>query len=81
MSELHHSCSNVFDNNPVANIKPPQIARDLMEDGRCERSLSIADSFGMSVSDSDPLWKDRTFLELNYAVSSANQSRRHFYSS
>lgn len=40
-----------------------------MEDGRCGRSLEIAASFGIEVSDTDPFWKDRTFLELNYAVS------------
>lgn len=40
-----------------------------MEDGRCARSLEIAASFGIKVSETDPFWKDRTFLELNYAVS------------
>ena len=40
-----------------------------MEDGRCGRSLDIAKSFGIKVSDTDLFWKDRMFLELNYAVS------------
>ena len=40
-----------------------------MEDGRCARSHEIAKSFGIKISDTDPFWKDRTFLELNYAVS------------
>jgi len=39
-----------------------------MEDGRCRRSHEIAASFCIEVSDTDPFWKDRTFLELNYAV-------------
>ena len=34
------------------------------------RAHDIAESFGIKVSDTDPFWKDRTFLELNYAVSS-----------
>lgn len=46
-----------------------QVARDLMEDGRCGRSHDIAKSFDLTVSDTDPFWKDRTFVELNYAVS------------
>ena len=46
-----------------------KLARDLMEDGRCARSHEIAKSFGIKISDTDPFWKDRTFLELNYAVS------------
>lgn len=46
-----------------------QVARDLMEDGRCGRSHDIAKSFDIKVSDTDPFWKDRTFLELNFAVS------------
>lgn len=40
-----------------------------MEDNRCGRSREIAESFDIEVSDTDPFWKDRTFLELNYAVS------------
>lgn len=40
-----------------------------MEDSRCGRSHDIAKSFGIKVSDTDPFWKDRTFLELNFAVS------------
>ena len=49
--------------------QPRQIARDLMEDGRCGRSLEIAESLGIHVSEADPFWKDRAFLELNCAVS------------
>lgn len=45
-----------------------KIARDLIEEGRCGRAHEIAASFGIKVSDTDPFWKDRTFLELNYAV-------------
>lgn len=45
------------------------MARNLMEDGRYGRSRDIAQSFGIKVSETDPFWKDRTFLELNYAVS------------
>eukprot|EP00904_Undaria_pinnatifida_P005299 jgi/Undpi1/189/HiC_scaffold_1.g00186.m1 len=44
-----------------------EIGRDLMEDNRCGRSHDIAKSFGIKVSDTDPFWKDRTFLELNFA--------------
>lgn len=51
-----------------------QVARDLMEDGRCGRSHDIAKSFDLEISDTDPFWKDRTFVELNYAV-----SRRTWY--
>ena len=40
-----------------------------MEDGRYGRSREIAQSFGINVSETDPFWKDRTFLDLNYAVS------------
>lgn len=39
-----------------------------MEEGRCARGHEIAASFGIKVSETDPFWKDRTFLELNYAV-------------
>lgn len=60
-------------NNKVESIdrtsKNKQVARDLMEDGRCGRSHDIANSFDQKVSDTDPFWKDRTFLELNFAVS------------
>eukprot|EP00752_Nemacystus_decipiens_P005386 g4883.t1 len=45
-----------------------EVARDLIEEGRCARAHEIAASFGIKVSDTDPFWKDRTFLELNYAI-------------
>lgn len=51
----------------ISNVRV-QVARDLMEDGRCGRSQEIAKSFNVKISDTDPFWKDRAFLELNYAV-------------
>lgn len=48
-----------------------------MEEGRCGRAHEIAASFGIKVSDTDPFWKDRTFLELNYAVSKKSSSSRN----
>lgn len=54
--------------SPLVAPTRNKVARDLIEEGRCGRAHEIAASFGIKVSDTDPFWKDRTFLELNYAV-------------
>lgn len=44
-----------------------EIARDLIEENRFNKLEAIADKLGLN-SEIDPLWKDRTLLELNCAI-------------